>query len=145
MASVTAIADGLVEQLSELEFGEGVDPVVVRAYFPNRDRDQLAALTLTVMPRGMEVELIGRHNVLQKDVTIDIGVQRQIEAGDEAAIAAGVSVVEAIAAALPGTAPDGVSDATCIGVEIDPMVSQEHATNLRVFTGIVTARYRMHQ
>lgn len=144
MPSVTAIADGLVEQLSDMEFGEGVDPVVVRAYFPNRDRDQLAALTLTVMPRGMEIEVIGRPSELQKDVTLDIGVQRRIESGDEAAIESGVSVVEAIAAALPGTSPDGVADATCIGVEIDPMVSQDHATNLRVFTGIVTARYRTH-
>lgn len=142
MATVTGIADALVEQLSDMEFGDGIDPYVVRAYFPNRDRDQLAQLTLTVMPRGMEVELIGRPAVLQKDVTIDIGVQQRIETGDEDAIAAGVAVVEAIASALPGTSP--IADVTCIGVEIDPMVSQDHATNLRVFTGIVTARYRTH-
>ena len=32
----------------------------------------------------------------------------------------------------------------CIEVRIDPLLAEDHAVNLRVFTGIVQARFRTH-
>ncbi len=139
---ITATADSIVAALDAADLGEPKS--VVRAFLPYRDRDQLSSLTLTVMPRGIERTLSTRSGVHQVDHLVEVAVQKKVDGADESAFAAGVAVVEAATDLLAGLRLAGTPAWSCVETRIDPLMSEEHAANLRVFTSVVHARLRSH-
>ncbi len=139
---IAATADAIVNALEARDLGQA--KVVARAYLPYRDRDQLSLLTLTVMPRGIERTLTTRGGAMQIDHLIEIAVQKKIEGADDAALAAGVEVVEAVADALAQLRVAGSSVWSCVETRVEPLMSLEHAATLRVYSGVVAARFRSH-
>lgn len=119
-----------------------VDPFsVVRAYYPVRDRDQLTQLTLTVMPRGIERTMNAR-GLEQVDYLVDIGVQKKLDgADDDAQVAAMASVVERVAGHVAAREYLGGA-ASAVESRIETLMSEEHMTSMRVYTGIVNLRLR---
>lgn len=139
---IAATADRIVAALDAADLGES--KTVVRAFLPYREREQLSALTLTVMPRGVERTLATRGGVGQVDYLVEVAVQKKVEGADETAFAAGVAAVEAVSDILAGLRLAGPPAWSCVETRIDPLISEDHAANLRVFTGVVQARLRSH-
>jgi hypothetical protein len=139
---IAATADSIVAALDAADLGES--KTVVRAFLPYREREQLSSLTLTVMPRGIERTLSTRGGVGQVDHLIEVAVQKKVEGADETAFTAGVAAVEAVADLLAGLRLAGPPPWCCVETRIDPLISEDHAANLRVFTGVVQARLRSH-
>ena len=137
---IAATADAVASALTLLDLGEA--KTVVRAFLPYRDREQLAQLTVTVMPRGIERSIAARSRLVQEDHVVEVAVQKRLDGPDEAALAPPVAALEAIVGHLTGfTIATG---RRCIEVRIDPLLAEDHAVNLRVFTGVVQARFRTH-
>ena len=139
---IAATADSIVAALDAADLGES--KTVVRAFLPYREREQLSSLTLTVMPRGIERTLSTRGGVGQFDHLIEVAVQKKVEGADETAFTAGVAAVEAVADLLAGLRLAGPPSWSCVETRIDPLMSEDHAANLRVYTGVVQARLRSH-
>jgi hypothetical protein len=139
---IAAVADALAADLTALDLGQPA--TVSRAFFPYRDREDLGALTVTVMPRGQERTVAARGGLSQVDHLIDVGIQRRIDGTDEASLAATVAAVEQVAHWLAGRRPSATPDWTCVEARADPLVAEDHALNLRIFTGVVQARLRSH-
>lgn len=137
---IAATADEVVVSLGLLDLGE--PRTVVRAFMPYRDREQLTQLTVTVMPRGIDRSIAARSGVAQEDHVLEVAVQKRLEGTDESALAPPVAALEAVADHISGLKV--ASGRRCIEVRIDPLLAEDHAVNLRVFTGIVQARFRTH-
>jgi hypothetical protein len=137
---IAATADEVVASLGLLDLGE--PKAVVRAFMPYRDREQLTQLTMTVMPRGIDRSIAARSGIAQEDHVLEVAVQKRLEGTDESALAPSVAALEAVADHLSGLTV--ASGRRCIEVRIDPLLAEDHAVNLRVFTGIVQARFRTH-
>lgn len=135
--SLTHAADALVERLQSLDAGQPM--TVVRAYYPVREREQLTELTLTVMPRGIERTLNAR-GLEQVDYLVDIGVQRRLDGpDDDAQVAAMAAAVEAVSGHVAARDYGGM---TSVETRIDTLMSQEHMTAMKVYTGVVGVRLR---
>jgi len=137
--SLTNAADAIVGRLQSLSPGQPF--AAVRAYYPVRDRDQLSQLTLTVMPRGIERTLNAR-GLEQVDYLVDIGVQKKLDgADDDAQVAAMASVVEQVAGHVAAREYLGGA-AGAIESRIETLMSEEHMTAMKVYTGVVSVRLR---
>jgi len=139
---IAATADSIVAALDAADLGGS--KTVVRAFLPFREREQLSSLTLTVMPRSIERTLSTRGGVGQVDHLIEVAVQKKVEGADETAFTAGVAAVEAVSDLLAGLRLAGPPSWSCVETRIDPLMSEDHAANLRVYTGVVQARLRSH-
>jgi hypothetical protein len=106
---------------------------------PYRDRSSSRSSTVTVMPRGIDRSIAARSGVAQEDHLLEVAVQKRLEGTDESALAPLVAALEAVAEHLSGL--DVASGRRCIEVRIDPLLAEDHAVNLRVFTGVVQARF----
>lgn len=137
---IAATADAVVTSLASLDLGEA--KTTARAFMPYRDREQLSQLTVTVMPRGIDRTIAARSGIAQEDHLLEVAVQKRLEGTDEAALAPLVAALEAVAGHLSGLTL--ASGRRCIEVRIDPLLAEDHAVNLRVFTGVVQARFRTH-
>jgi hypothetical protein len=137
--SLTNAADAVVGRLQSLSPGQSFS--TVRAYYPVRDRDQLSQLTVTVMPRGIERTMNAR-GLEQVDYLVDIGVQKKLDgADDDAQVAAMASVVEQVAGHVAAREYLGGA-ASAVESRIETLMSEEHMTSMRVYTGIVNVRLR---
>ncbi len=131
-------ADALVARLESLDAGQ--PKAVVRAHYPVREREQLAQLTLTVMPRGIE-RTVNARGLEQVDHLVDIGVQRRLDGpDDEEQVAAMAAAVEAVAAHV--AARQYAGGVTSVETRIDTLMSEEHMTAMKVYTGVVSVRMR---
>jgi hypothetical protein len=137
---IAATADAVSTALALLDLGE--TKTVARAFLPYRDREQLSQLTVTVMPRGIDRSIAARSGLAQEDHMLEVAVQKRLEGTDEAALAPLVAALETVAGHLSGFTI--ASGRRCIEVRIDPLLAEDHAVNLRVFTGVVQARFRTH-
>lgn len=137
--SLNLAADAVVAALSAISLGEPF--TVSRAYYPVRDRDQLTTLTLTVMPRGIQRSTIGRGGLEQVDYLVDVGVQKKLDGpDDDAAVAAMALAVESVSGQV--SAREYAGGLTAVETTIDSLMSEEHMTAMRVYTGVVSVRLR---
>lgn len=141
MMDIHAIADAVAAELSAMTT-LSEEPTVERSFRPERERAELASLTLSVVPASISRTQAGR-GVLQLDYNIEIGVQRALNEGDEEAQVSTLATdARKIADLIEGMRPAGAPSVACIEVEIDPIADRDHLSSLRTFTSVVKARFR---
>ena len=160
MSTITAIADAVVTLLNESEvLPEGV--TAERHYVPTFELKDMDTLHVSVVPRGVAIQPLGR-TTFQHDVQIDIGIQQRFPpapgsdpgngpGSETEQVDALMGQVEQIANALRGKRLPPLPDsglpggAMWVRTQNEPIYLPEHLAQPRQFTSVLTLTYRVTQ
>jgi len=131
------IAEAVVAELNAATFSQ--EFTAERAYMPRFELPEMAELHVTVVPKGVAVEVQDRSRARQ-EVQIDVGVQKKLQTAENAEIDALMDLAEEIAEHF--RAKRQVGNALWVRTEHAPVYSTEHLEQLRQFTGVVTLTFR---
>ena len=140
MATITDIADAVVQ---ELNAGSWSLPLSAeRHYRPLFDLADMAALHVTVVPKGVVVERADWSRS-QFDYQVDVAVQKKVAAVDNATLDPLTALVQEVADFLRGRRLAALPAAMCVAVRNEPIYAPEHLDELRQFTSVLTFTYRV--
>ena len=135
------LADAVTSQLNQSEIITNAKRMVL----PIHDLSQLRALTVSVVPRGVQVQSITRK-LSQYDCQVDIGIQQKLTVPQDqidTAVKDLSGFVQQIADYLQRQPLTDMPYAIWIKVENVPIYDPEHLANQRVFTSVLTLTYRI--
>jgi hypothetical protein len=137
--TIVDIADAVVTALNVGTFSQSFQ--AVRHYQPVYELKDMGTLHVSVVPKGIELELFTRAQV-QADVQIDIGVQKKLASLEGAEVDPLMHLVDEIGDyfrthALAGT------PAVWFKTENVPIYAPEHLAKLRQFTSVLTLTFRL--
>ncbi len=135
------LADAVTSQLNQSEIVTNAK----RQVLPIHDLSQLRELTVSVVPRGVQVQSITRK-LSQYDCQVDIGIQQKLSVPQDqidTAVKALSGLVEQVADYLQRQPLTDMPYAIWIKVENVPIYDPEHLANQRVFTSVLTLTYRI--
>lgn len=141
MGVIAEIAEAVVTELNAGTFAPAF--TADRRYAVVRDVKELTdGVKVSVSPQASENALAGRNSV-QRDVTVQIGVQKKLSAADNAEIDELMDLVETIAVFLEFQPLDGCPRAVWLRTGNEPIYAAEHLRNYRVFTSVIQVTYRV--
>jgi hypothetical protein len=140
MAVITDIADAVVTELNGGSFSQPF--TAARHYRPLFDLADMAALHVTVVPKGIVVERLDRSRN-QEDVQVDVAVQKKFETGESAELDALVALVEEVADFFRLRRLAAYPAAVWVKTENVPVYAPEHMDELRQFTSVLTLTFRV--
>jgi hypothetical protein len=135
------LADAVTSQLNQSEIVTNAK----RQVLPIHDLSQLRELTVSVVPRGVQVQSITRK-LSQYDCQVDIGIQQKLTVPQDqidTAVKDLSGLVEQIADYLQRQPLIDMPYAIWIKVENQPIYDPDHLANQRVFTSVLTLTYRI--
>lgn len=138
MSLIIDIADAVTLSLNEGSFDPAFD--AYRKYVPVSELSDLATLTVTVVPKSVEIVSASRSQDYF-DCTIDVGIQQKIDTDDSDAVDALSDLAEQVIDHLRHT---NLTDpaASWTGIANDPIFSVDNFDNQRVFTSLISVTYR---
>lgn len=142
MSTIIDIANGVVGELNSPTSPIAGLATAERAYSPVFDLHDMKDLHVTVVPRGLEMSAASR-SLTQSEVQIDIGVQEKLDSKEQSEIDGLMVLVEQIADYLRGRRLGAVPEVVWLKTENNPIFAQEHMGELRQFTSVLTATYRV--
>jgi hypothetical protein len=116
-----------------------------RQVLPIHDLSQLRELTVSVVPRGVQIQSITRK-LSQYDCQVDIGIQQKLTVPQDqidTAVNDLSGLVQQIADYLQRQPLTDMPYAIWIKVENEPIYDPDHLANQRVFTSVLTLTYRI--
>jgi hypothetical protein len=140
MSLVADIAEAVKDELNGHEFGMEFE--ATRGYLPLFDLAEMKDLHVTVVPKGMTMEM-ARRDAARHDVQLDVAVQKKLDAADNSEIDALMALVEEISDFLRFRRLEGLPGAAWLKVENAPVYSQEHLSEMRQITSVLTVTYRV--
>jgi hypothetical protein len=140
MAVVTDIADAVVAELNGHTFSQPL--TAARYYRPLFDLKDMAALHVSVVPKGVSVERLDRSRH-QEEYQVDVAVQKKVEALDNATLDALAGLVEEIRLFLQDRRLTSYPAAVWLRTENVPIYAPEHLDELRQFTSVLTLTFRV--
>ena len=142
MSMVTDIADAVAAELNGAESGTFSETFTAeRRVLPEFDLEDLADLMVSVVPKAVEITGASR-SVCQYEISIDIGIQKKIGTDLDAEVAALGTLVDEIADFLRRRTLDAMASVAWIAATNDPVYSPAHLAERRVFTSVLTVKYR---
>ena len=149
MSVLTDIASAVATELNAAPAGT-FEPTFTaqRVYLPQYDLKDMIDLHVTVVPKGVVVQSASRA-VSQYDYSIDVAVQKKllaITAGgttDPAEIDPLMSLVEQIADFFRQRRLAEFPSAAWVRTEHTHLYAQEHMSDLRQFTSVLTLTFRV--
>lgn len=142
MGLIIALADAVVTALNGAVDGTfNAEFTAVRAYRPQFNLEGLETLRVSVVPRSLAMEAATRTS-LQRDVQIDVAVQKKVNVDDAAVIDAQMALVEQIAEFFKFKRLPSVG-AIWLVTQNAPIYSAEHLEQHRVFTSMLTLTFRI--
>lgn len=147
MAEIIKIADAVVDELNGTSF-DGVFSAK-RLYLPRFDLKEMDTIHVSVVPKATTITLADRHRTFT-EYSVDIAVQKRLKPdtglpGDPETdeLDQLMIVVEDIADHLRFRTLANYPDAAWVGLSNDPIYSIEHLEQMRQFTSLLTATYRV--
>jgi len=140
MATITDIADAVVTELNGHAFSQPFE--AKRYYRPVFDLADMAALHVSVVPKGIVIDHLDRRRN-QEDVQIDVAVQKKFSTGDAAELDPLMALVEEIADFFRLRRLAAYPDAVWVRTENVPVYAPEHMDDLRQFTSVLTLTFRI--
>ena len=137
--TIVDIAGAVVTALNAGAFSQSFQ--AVRHYQPVFELKDMGTLHVSVVPKGIELELFTRAKV-QADVEIDIGVQKKLTSLEGAEVDPLMHLVEEIGDYFRSHALVG-TPAVWIKTENVPIFAPEHLAKLRQFTSVLTLTFRL--
>lgn len=138
MALIVDIAEAVVGELNDMAFS--LPFTAVRAYRPVYELPEMSELHVTVVPRGVVISRSGRASH-QQDYRVDVAVQKRPAAVDVAAIDPLTDLVEELCDHFKDLTL-GTPQASCVGIENEPIYAPEHMDEMRQFTSVITLTFR---
>ncbi len=133
------IADTIVESLNSAEAGTFAQEFTAhRRVLPDYELSELKELTVTVVPKSVEISSASR-DMSYLDVTIDIGIQQKIGRDTDAEVSRLSELVDSIVNFLIRRSFANISFKS---ISNDPIYAPEHLLDKRLFTSIITITYR---
>ena len=144
MSLAIDIADAVAAAINVAPAGTFSEEVAaVRKILPTAKLETLTELTVTVVPKSMEITGATRAGS-QYDIAVDIGIQKKLSGAEdidpEVAILA--SLVDEIADYLRQQPLASAPHAQWVATMNEPIYAPEHLAELRVFTSVLTLTYR---
>ena len=135
------LADAVTSQVNQ----SGIVTHAKRQVLPIHDLSQLRALTVSVVPRGVQVQSITRK-LSQYDCQVDIGIQQKLTVPQneiDPVVKDLSGLVQQITDYLQRQPLTDMPYAIWIKVENEPIYDPDHLANQRVFTSVLTLTYRI--
>jgi hypothetical protein len=115
-----------------------------RAFRSVKDLENLAALTVTVVPRDNEISTVHR-GADAFECAVDVAVQQKVDTDDSDALDALMGLVEEIIDRLRTMGLPSMPAAIWVSIENKPVFAPEHLVEHRVFTSLLTSTYRVNK
>lgn len=138
MSTVLDVADAVVASLNGASFSQAL--TAERAYQPTFDLQEMQSLHVSVVPRSVAIDAASRSGVFL-DCTIDVGVQKKINAGTEE-LDGLMRLVQEIVDHLRFRSLDSVAG-KWLRIANDPVFAPEHLDQMRQFTSVISVTYRV--
>lgn len=142
MPLVTDIADAVVAELNSGGFSSPFE--AERRYLPLFDLEAMEELHVTVVPKGVVVAR-GARGANAFDVSVDVAVQRKVDAKDESTVDPLVVLVEEIGDRFRRKRLDSFPDAIWTGTTHEPVYAVEHLERMSQFTSVMTLAFRVYR
>jgi hypothetical protein len=116
-----------------------------RQVLPIHDLAQLRELTVSVVPRGVQIQSVTRR-LSQYDCQVDIGIQQKLTVPQDeidTKVKELSQLVQQITEYLQRQQLTDMPYAIWIKVENVPIYDPDHLANQRVFTSVLTLTYRI--
>jgi hypothetical protein len=142
---IARLTSALADRLSAATYTDAYPSIsAVKAYLPYYDNEQMGSLHVSVVPQTVQVSLKNR-GAEQHDYSLLIVLSKRTDGSTEQ-VDDLLALVEKItdhlrSDSLPASA-DWPSEAEWVGVELDPVWSQEHLQERRIFFTAITVQYR---
>ena len=133
-----AVADAVVAELVAADFA------AQRHYRPQFELAELKNLRISVVPRGITITSLGR-NLNQHDITVDVAVQKKVDASDTQALDELMNMVQRIADLLRLKRLSAMPAAAWSKTENAPIWSSAHLESKGVFTSVLSITFRVAQ
>lgn len=141
MASrIVRVADAVTAELNGHTFS--LPFTAVRLYQPQYELQEMKALHVTVVPRGILITPLDRAKC-EHDVQIDIAVQKKFTSGANDEIDPLMDLVQEIADFFKQRRLTNLPEAIWIETRNVPVYAPEHMHELRQFTSVLTITLRM--
>ena len=140
MSTITEVAEAVKDELNGQDFSQEFE--AVRLYQPLFELPEMKTLHVTVVPRGVDMQVSAR-TLVQHDYGIDVAVQKKFEADAAVELDPLMELVEEIADFFRLRRLDAVPAAIWVKTENKPVYSQEHMQQFRQFTSVVTLTFRV--
>jgi len=142
------IADAIVNELNTASAGGSFSQTfeAQRHYLPVFDLAEMKDLHVTVVPKGVAIQSIGRDRN-QHDVQIDVAVQKkhatQPDQSPNDELDPLMTLVEEIADFFRLRRLQDVANAVWVRTEHAPVYAPEHMEQMRQFTSVITFTFRV--
>lgn len=142
---IAALTNALAERLSAATYTTAYPSITAtKAYLPYYDNEQMGSLHVSVVPATLQIGLKAR-GAEEHDYAVSIVLSKRTD-GSVAQVDDLMGLVESIIDHLRSdTLPPSESwpaDLSWVGVEMEPIWSQEHLQERRVFFTAITVMYR---
>jgi len=134
------IADAIVTELQSHTFSEPI--VVARRVLPEYELAELKELTVTVVPKSVQITNITRQSS-SFDVAVDIGIQQKIGKDTDAEIMRLSGVVTELVSYLNRRPLTGLPVVQFKSIANEPVYVPEHLSQSRLFTSVLTLSYKV--
>ena len=111
---------------------------------PEYEIAELKALTVTVVPKSVQIDNITRSSS-SFNVAIDIGIQQKISKNTDSEVTRLSEIVSEIVAFLNRRKLTNISAAIFLSIANEPVYAPEHLSEKRLFTSILTITYKVIQ
>jgi len=136
------IADAIVTELVAHAFSEPL--VVARRVLPEFELAALKALTVTVVPKSVQIANITRQSS-SFGVAVDIGIQQKIGKDTDAEVSRLSGIVTEVVSFLNRRKLANFPAAVFVSIANEPVYAPEHLSEKRLFTSILTVHYKVIQ
>lgn len=140
MSMVSDIAEAVKNELNAQSFSMAF--TAERGYLPCFELPEMKDLHVTVVPNGITMAALGRDRA-QHDCKVDIAVQKKLGDAPDAEADALMALVEEMAEHFNRKRLLDVQEAAWVRTENAPIYSQEHLSELRQFTSVITLTFRV--
>lgn len=141
MKLAATMADAVVARLVGGAYSQAFTPV--RRHQPVVTLDSLATLTVSVVPKSVEI-VKGTRAKDYYTIAVDVAVQQKVNVDIPSTLDDLMQVVEEIVNRLKFQAlADPMADAQPLGITNAPIYDPKHLQEMRVFTSLVTVTYRV--
>jgi hypothetical protein len=141
MSAIIDIAEAVVAEINDADvLPSGIS--AQRHYVPTFELKDMDTLQVSVVPRGVAIQPMGRA-YCQHDVQIDIGIQQRFQDDQQNTIDALMQQVEQISDLLRAKRLTQLPGAVWLRSQNDPIYAPEHMDQLRQFTSVLTLTYRV--
>lgn len=137
---VSQLADALVVELNNATFTPAV--VAQRIYRPVHSLPQLDEIKLLVVPRSFATSATDR-GADQLELQVDVGVRRRVRPDEDEDIDQMLSLLDQVSEWLNRRQLVQMPAARFLGLLAEPIYDPEDLDNRHVFTGVLTATYRL--